>query len=520
MQAQFDPFVILNVDRSTPIRDIKKKYLKMVKQLHPDKYRNQGSQAFNEAQQQMTLITRAYQALTDPKERAKYDTTQISTFQDMRTNFQQFDRQNKPQPQSKIGVKGTFGKADLNDFNSNFEQQRRRDPNDRGYEDEMEMAPRMTIESAKQGYQAVNVEIDSPSMSALKGKNFDPNRFNELFEQNISSGSGRDLIEKPLDNPMGFSLLNSTSFSEVSVFDGKMIVGSEVDDFSSFDTGKGVAYTDYKKGFQTASIISQSGNFNDDGLTLQQRIQKREADSFDANFTKMNKSEWQRQAEYKFEQEQRKHLEQEREKQKKVVMKYHDQYQDYLPAPEPRLNTPSHNAQHSQTPQTSQITQHTQIPQHSQQYGSSYQPHFQQQYHSQTMNSQPNYYSQQHPTQQSQQQFPHQHSQQQFPHQHSQQHPTQQQYPQQNQFSMRIPQNSRQININEQSSSNRFIDDTQFLASQQHNNMQIPHPNMNSQIPGHLPSSPPQINDGQDRRAGRSYNDFMMDRMHNVFTPI
>ena len=63
---QFDPFVILGVEMDTPIRDIKKKYYKLVKQLHPDRCRNQGQEAFEQAQQQMTFITQAYQILSNP----------------------------------------------------------------------------------------------------------------------------------------------------------------------------------------------------------------------------------------------------------------------------------------------------------------------------------------------------------------------------------------------------------------------------------------------------------------------
>ena len=542
---QFDPFVVLSIDRNSSIKDIKKQYLKLVKQLHPDRYRNKGQRAFEEAQQHMMTITKAYQILTDPNERSKYDQSQISTFNDMRSSFQQFDRHNTPQ-NSKIPTKGKFGQSELKDFNSMFEQQRRRDPNDKGYEDELDMAPRMSFNDAKQGYQSTNVS-ENPNLSKLKGKNFDPKRFNELFEQTSSTKSS-ELIEKPVENPLGFSLMNSTSFTDVSVYDGNMVLGSDYEDYSSYDTG-GIMYTDYKKGYTQSSLINQCGPYEDDGMPLERKMQMRENEMFNQE-SMLSKSEWKRQAEHKFEIEKQKHIEHEVEQQKKIVMKYHDQYQDYLPSSsDSQYVVQPQQLQQLQQPQQSQQSHHPiqQLP--SQMHGG-YSKQNQQIPNQQLQHTSPKYLPQQIPHQQIPHQLPHQHIQQMPQHlpnrtQYTQHPNNQSQYPHPKQYhssqqfaqpmqviqplqpmqqftqpiqqviqqplqplqqpmqqmphalkrqtsppqnSFNLPQNSRHFEADDSGYNTRFMDDTRYADD----------------------------SGSSDRRSGRSYNDFMMDRMHNI----
>ena len=510
---QSDPFKVLSVDKNTSIRDIKKQYLKLVKKLHPDKYRNQGQQAFENAQNQMAIITKAYQILTDPNERTKYENSQSSSskdFQDMRNNFKRFDRNNQ---NPSIPVKPSFGEADLKDFNANFEQNRRRDPNDRGYGDELGMAPRMTTSQATRGYQSGDVPIQTqPQMQG----NFDPKRFNQMFEETVSTTSN-DIIEKPMDGtPSGFSLLGSTAFSEVSVFDGNMIVGSEVNDFSSFDTKGGVSYTDYKKGYSDTSIIREGGQYQDDGMSLEQKIQMRDSslNGSEVNQSKMmSKGEWQRQVDRKFEMEKQEALRRERENQRKIVMKYHDQYQDYLPAPEtPNTNydqqqnhiSPLNPIPIMQQKPTAAISQQSyQIPQNSRNQeinGKPVNPAFMrfmddtQQYTAPSPVSPQEVYPQQ-------QSYTSQQS-------YNRQALPQQQFSQQGYSNQPYP-NQQQVYHNQQQP---YYNQQQTYYNQQ----QQPQQQSRQQSYQPYQQYPQKSSEQNDRRSGRSYNEFMMDRMHNM----
>jgi curved DNA-binding protein CbpA len=521
----FNPFQILGVDNNTSVRDIKKQYLKLVKKLHPDKYRNKGQQAFENAQDQMSLITKAYQVLTDPNERTKYENSQNSSsknFQDMRNNFKRFDRNNHT---NNIPTKSSFGESDLKDFNANFEQNRRRDPNDRGYGDELGMAPRMTTGQATRGYQPSDIPIKAQPQQ--QGSSFDPKRFNKLFEETVSSdGPSNGIIEKPMDgNPSGFSLMGSTAFSEVSVFDGNMIVGSEVNDFSSFDSGGGVTYTDYKKGYSETSIIKEGGQYEDDGMSLEQKIQMRDAGlSGSENQSKMNQAEWQRQVDHKFEMEKQEALRRERDNQKKVVMKYHDQYQDYLPAPEPSHNTrpPIQNNYESRRPTypTSPLNQPLPVMQQKPISASSQQSYqIPQNSRNQEINGKPvnpGFMRFMDDTQQyiapspvsPQQQFTQraQYSPQQYS---PQQQMNQQQYSQQQQ------------QYSQQQQQPYSQQKQQYSQQQQYAPQQYSHQQYSQQPPQFVPQQKQfvpqqQSSDPNDRRSGRSYNEFMMDRMHNM----
>jgi curved DNA-binding protein CbpA len=280
----------------------------------------------------MSLITKAYNILTNPSERAKYDEKQISTFQDMRQSFNRFD-----QPATSTGGRGnqvqtrsSFSKGDLNAFNKAFEDQRRKDPNDMGYE--TEMLPRMNLNDAKNGYSGYSVK-EWNDISQLKGENFNSDRFNELFDQYSSDPNAQDgggMIEKPSDDPMGFSLASSTPFSEVSVYDGKMIVGRDTNDFTG--KGMGLMYTDYKRGYSDTIITrgADDSNLEDDGLSLEQKMYRRKAELSAPSLAEgmgeeERKQQWQ-QREYQLEQEKQRAIEREREQQRSVVFKYQDQF--------------------------------------------------------------------------------------------------------------------------------------------------------------------------------------------------
>ncbi|MFZ1430645.1 MAG: J domain-containing protein [Geminicoccaceae bacterium] len=72
MASSVDPYVVLGVKRDASPGEIQKGYLRLAKQLHPDL--NPGN---SEAEQQFKEVTAAYDLLSDPEQRARFDRGEI-----------------------------------------------------------------------------------------------------------------------------------------------------------------------------------------------------------------------------------------------------------------------------------------------------------------------------------------------------------------------------------------------------------------------------------------------------------
>jgi DnaJ family protein C protein 3 len=66
-----DYYKVLGVDREADDRELKKAYRKLTKQYHPDKYR--GELSTEEVHKKMSSINEAYEVLSDPELRARFD---------------------------------------------------------------------------------------------------------------------------------------------------------------------------------------------------------------------------------------------------------------------------------------------------------------------------------------------------------------------------------------------------------------------------------------------------------------
>jgi DnaJ-class molecular chaperone len=95
-----DPYRVLNVPRSADSALIKQSYRKLAKVLHPD--RNPGDQR---AAQRFREVTEAYDLLSDPAKRARYDRGEIDTQGRPRQPFRGFEFAGDP-PRAE----GIFGK--------------------------------------------------------------------------------------------------------------------------------------------------------------------------------------------------------------------------------------------------------------------------------------------------------------------------------------------------------------------------------------------------------------------------
>jgi DnaJ-class molecular chaperone len=95
-----DPYRVLNVPRSADPALIKQSYRKLAKVLHPD--RNPGDQR---AAQRFREVTEAYDLLSDPAKRARYDRGEIDAQGRPRQPFRGFEFAGDPQR-----AEGIFGK--------------------------------------------------------------------------------------------------------------------------------------------------------------------------------------------------------------------------------------------------------------------------------------------------------------------------------------------------------------------------------------------------------------------------
>lgn len=73
-----DPYATLHINKDANISDIKKAYFKLAKQYHPDTNKDKG------AKDKFLEIQQAYEILSDPKKRSKYDQFGASAFENVK----------------------------------------------------------------------------------------------------------------------------------------------------------------------------------------------------------------------------------------------------------------------------------------------------------------------------------------------------------------------------------------------------------------------------------------------------
>jgi DnaJ-class molecular chaperone len=101
-----DPYRTLNVPRSADQAAIKQAYRKLAKMLHPD--RNPGSAR---AEQRFKEVSQAYDLLSDPAKRAKYDRGEIDADGRPRHAFKGFEFAGDPQSAAESILGKMFGGA-------------------------------------------------------------------------------------------------------------------------------------------------------------------------------------------------------------------------------------------------------------------------------------------------------------------------------------------------------------------------------------------------------------------------
>src|SRR5438876_5362730 len=105
-----DYYQTLGVSRTASAKEIKSAYRRLARQYHPDVNKDP------KATDRFKLINEAYEVLSDPKKRAKYD--QLGTDWERIEREQEFARQYRSQPGQGAGQAAGYG--DFSDFFNTF----------------------------------------------------------------------------------------------------------------------------------------------------------------------------------------------------------------------------------------------------------------------------------------------------------------------------------------------------------------------------------------------------------------
>jgi DnaJ-class molecular chaperone len=154
-----DPYRTLNVPRSADQAAIKQAYRKLAKILHPD--RNPGSAR---AEQRFKEVSQAYDLLSDPAKRAKYDRGEIDADGRPRYSFKGFEFAGDPQSAAESIFGKMFGGAFGRGFGGGFGDAHRAGRGEFRFDDLRREAARTASDGARQAKRGADrrhkVEID------------------------------------------------------------------------------------------------------------------------------------------------------------------------------------------------------------------------------------------------------------------------------------------------------------------------------------------------------------------------
>lgn len=343
-ENNYDPYEVLGLERDASMEEIKMAYKDLAIANHPD--RNRGDK---EKTMRFKAICIAYEILSDPKKRQEYNQNYSATHLNMReTSIKTIADQEKTHKKDRKRMKQEYGYGETFDqtkFNKQFEEKRVKDPNDRGYGDKM--APRLREEDVKGGMR--RDEVDGPAQIFKQGEAFDPVAFNKIFEHFKQQEQDESSLME-YEDPMSFTFASSTPFTEISVYNGAMIVGDEVDDYTSFGNStrqRGLDYIDYERGFRGPSNptitqkemdqIKQNINWVGKDSALSESDMNRKLREYQDTRSRQVVPEVTGgskkafvEAGMKLDEEKRRETKRELKKQKKLVLKYKEQYPQEL----------------------------------------------------------------------------------------------------------------------------------------------------------------------------------------------
>lgn len=327
---QFDPYEVFELPRDSDMNTIRQCFRKLTRVYHPD--RNRNNPQYNPAH--YARICSAYEILSDPRQRAAFDQQHAPRWDTMKDAAKSYpvpaavDHKTKKTGEG-FQTKQSFGEGELRAFNSHFEKNKRANPNDKGYGDQM--IGRTTEQDLKRG-RAVDAPTNLFGSAKVGGE-----AFNSRFESELKSKrlrGGPNLMERS-DEPAGWAMggASGAGFSEVSVYDG-IIVDKEREDFSKTDADlTGLNYSDYMSGFTTLTeqLPEDHHYLQSDKKSIEKVYNERLSELTAMPDRGHNLTYAQSEAMLSQQQEQR--LAREQQRNREVVLKYRDQYasDDLLP---------------------------------------------------------------------------------------------------------------------------------------------------------------------------------------------
>lgn len=372
----FDPYNVMDLQRTATMDEIKTRFKKLTLQYHPDRNRrrrNYDPKKYND-------ICKAYGILSSNNTRREYDDQFAPTFLDLRETNRDFIADQNKQTRSLVDIqaerdqfggdkakpptfssRGKFGDGDLAAFNQQFSRHRAVDPNDHGYGDGM--SERMTEKEAKSWSSSVQTIRQK---NIFKDRGFNTQDFNKIFEETSHKDASKEIIERSEIDPLAFSLASQTQYTDIAIHGGNMIIGRDTRDYTkTANHGADLSWVDYKQGFSTIS-----GNLPNDvkdrfneNQSVDRLFEQRMAEQSRNPYDEIPENERKTFSEAKETvlKKKRRELEREQRLHRDIVIKYKDQYKNnYIE----HKKSPHENKHPSKLKNTLHHPSHTPRPPH------------------------------------------------------------------------------------------------------------------------------------------------------------
>ena len=258
---EIDPYYILGVTRNDSVEKITREYRLNAKKYHPDKVKEDSREY---ASRQFKILKDAYNTILSEKRKGADDST--------RETFKKYNSNIKVEAPEKM---------DQDVFNKKFQVNRKKQPNDFGYQVSSRLgAGDITVDPSKVNWGEKMNEynnFDYKPVEIINKDNFNNTDFNKMFEftwdtsSSVKESDSRGLVTQTRD---GFIAANTTidvgGYASVSSWNGLMIVGDNLGESGvGYDTNN---YGDYKQSFNGGMNPIQK--LDDSALNYKTKMEK------------------------------------------------------------------------------------------------------------------------------------------------------------------------------------------------------------------------------------------------------
>ena len=316
---QYDPYFILDVTRDDSDKHISKSFREKVKKYHPDKYIDKEKKTKYE--QYFKILSESYRYIQEKR----------TISGDLRKDYKskQIKNDKVPSLDSKIHLPTMSLDSKVTKNKKTTKKPKTHNPNDFGYGDDYKRMEKI------EDYEKENLNI----FKQFGKKKFSLNEFNTMFDYNRRNEDQDNITSKALIHKTtdGFSGYNSADFGNsalVSSFNGLLITG---DDLGERGVGYwGANYSDYKYSYKRGTKnpdrrIQVPKDYNSSSKKFDENIDKKyseyKCNYNNENFKTKERINFKTEQDIFYEKTYNKLLEKEQHD-KKMVMKYIDQYDE------------------------------------------------------------------------------------------------------------------------------------------------------------------------------------------------